>query len=259
LRSLSLDYVPSLDDQCVRLLCHGLLGNRTLTSLSLSYGGFGPGAMPSVARLLSAPSCGLANLKLKGNFLGAGGLAAFTPGLVAARSLEALDLSCCGLGRPVFTKSSSDMLSRKAEAQKAWEAFVHLGLRENLYGPEPEPDPTWVPPPAAPTKKKAPKAPTAPPPKARLKKLVLMENNLLPEQGEALAEALREWDPGSWPEPVWDVKSAPPCWILPSVKGACPLEALLVDITLPDDLFVGLWRNGAGGGGKKGKKGKKKK
>lgn len=73
---------------------------------------------------------------------------------------------------------------------------------------------------------------------------------------------LAELDPKGWPSAKWDLKGDPkPCWVAVSPSGPPPpgLEFLSVDVTLPDEWFVALWRGGGGGGKKGGKKGKKKK
>ena len=62
---------------------------------------------------------------------------------------------------------------------------------------------------------------------------MLAENNLMPEQGAALARCFEEAGPKA------------------------PLQQCTVDITLPDEIYKKVWRDGAGGG-KKGKGGKKK-
>merc|ERR1712205_189251 len=95
--------------------------------------------------------------------------------------------------------------------------------------------------------------------RTRLRRLDLLENNLLPEQGELLWRSLKRWQPACWPAPRWNKAGDPPTWKLPPIppKARCPLQALLVDITLPDATFLKLWRNGASAGS--GKNGKKKK
>jgi hypothetical protein len=133
---LTLSYIPTLDDDCVRVLCHGLTNNGCLQELSLSYCGFGHEACPFLGRLLAANTSNLSALSLQGNFLGTEGLRGLTyPGLEAARSLETLDLTSTGLGRPVLVKSKAHAEKGKESLMESWQYFV-AALSANLYGPE---------------------------------------------------------------------------------------------------------------------------
>jgi hypothetical protein len=106
LKRLSLNFIPTLDDDCVRVLCHGLADNGALQELSLNFCGFSHEACPFLGRLLAAKGTKLKALSVRGNLLGPEGLKGLTyPGLDMARSLESLDLSACGIGRPVFHRS----------------------------------------------------------------------------------------------------------------------------------------------------------
>jgi len=231
---LSLSHLPTLDDDCVRVLCHGLARNGTLQDLDLSFCGFGGGAAPFLGRLLAAEESKLKKLTVAGNFIGPDGLRGLTyPGVEMARSLETLDLTACGIGRPPFKRTKEANEQANQELKKAWDYFVS-SLSTNAF----EEDPGAPPRPAPPAKGKKGKKKKGggdelpPGSRVRITRLILLENDITVEQAAAL-EAERF--PGT------------------------ALKVLKVDTTLPDDVFERLWRDedGGKGGGKKGKKKKK--
>lgn len=72
-------------------------------------------------------------MRLRGNYLGARGLSALAPGIATSRCLSHLDLSACGVGRPIFVKSAAAADERQKEFLEAWRAFA-WALGENVYG-----------------------------------------------------------------------------------------------------------------------------
>ena len=295
LSSLDIEYNAELDDEAVRRLCSGLSLNGSLTRLSLVYGAFGAGGAGGVSRLLyGSEFTAIQHLALRGNYLGPRGLRALCAGIAGSWTLETLDLSMTGIGRPLeVPRSKEASRSAKEEVNKAWENFIRA-LRSNQLSEktvEPEDvtvllqrrggagsaitdededgdgdadDPASVAAAAAaaarassPVSGDDDDAPVvsraatdmrilkrvrdareaAATVKARIKTIVLIENNLMPEQGEALAALFTELGPKA------------------------PLQQCTVDITLPSEIYAQVWKDGGGGGGKGGKKkkGKKKK
>jgi len=72
-------------------------------------------------------------MRLRGNYLGARGLTALAPGVATSRCLSHLDLSACGVGRPIFVKSAAAADERQREFLEAWRGFA-WALGENVYG-----------------------------------------------------------------------------------------------------------------------------
>lgn len=69
---------------------------------------------------------------MTGNYLGPEGLLELSPGIAATKTLEILDLSACGLGRPIFVRSSKASLHAKSEVLEAWAVFV-AAVHANLF------------------------------------------------------------------------------------------------------------------------------
>lgn len=67
-----------------------------------------------------------------GNYLGPEGLIELSPGIASTRTLEILELSACGLGRPIFIRSSKASLHAKEEVLEAWAIFV-AAINTNLF------------------------------------------------------------------------------------------------------------------------------
>jgi hypothetical protein len=280
LLKLSLEYNQAFDNQSVRCLCSGLSINSSLTSLSLAYGGFGADGACALGKLLARSEfTALQHISLRGNYLGPEGLVALAPGIAGSSTLSSLDLTSTGIGRPILLRSAAHIQRAKNAIAWSWEKFIDA-LRSNqlnekvllddvvrleravadfadLSRKQETASPTWfgeeedsevktreeendhdkgeIIKNCAALKRVFEFREAANRNRTRIKNIMLTQNNIMPEQGEKLANLFDE------------------------LGKKAPLQQCSVDITLPENLYIKLWRDGTGGGKKSGKKGKKKK
>ena len=96
LLSLSLD-CNLLGDVGTRLLCRGLLTNRSLKRLSLASVGMGESGAFEIASYINSSLCVLEALDLSGNNIGVAGLQSLSVSALYSKTLVELTLCNCGL------------------------------------------------------------------------------------------------------------------------------------------------------------------
>jgi len=98
LTSLKLDLNAGIGDEGVVALCKGLRTNRTLKKLSLGYCAVGVDGAEALAAVIASPLSGLEHLNLMGNHIGAEGCAIIARAAQVSKTLRELILRDNGIG-----------------------------------------------------------------------------------------------------------------------------------------------------------------